>query len=71
MRRLPYLGQIPILGYLFKRRHTVDSTTELIIYLRPVILYPEDQYLPEYFDQKKFKSETEIGKGDQNQEKVP
>jgi general secretion pathway protein D len=42
--QIPGLGNIPGLGELFKSRNDTNSKTELVIFLRPVILNPESQY---------------------------
>jgi general secretion pathway protein D len=36
--RVPFLGQIPILGYLFKTRNESNTKNNLMIFLRPKIL---------------------------------
>jgi general secretion pathway protein D len=42
-RRVPVLGDIPVLGNLFKRKITQHTRTELLIFLTPyVILHPGD-----------------------------
>ncbi len=38
---VPFLGQIPLLGYFFSWRKKVQSTTELVIYVTPHILDEE------------------------------
>ena len=42
--QLPGVGGIPILGELFKARNDTNSKSELVIFLRPVILDGEGQY---------------------------
>lgn len=42
--QIPGLGSIPGLGELFKSRNDTNSKTELVIFLRPVILNQESQY---------------------------
>jgi type IV pilus assembly protein PilQ len=37
---VPVLGNIPLIGYLFKSRESVKERTELIIMLQPRILMP-------------------------------
>lgn len=41
--RIPYLGQIPIIGYLFKQTTIVDNRDELIIFLTPRILHKPNE----------------------------
>ena len=42
-RRVPFLGDIPLLGNLFKRKVTTHARTELLIFLTPyVIQHPGD-----------------------------
>jgi type IV pilus assembly protein PilQ len=40
---VPILGSIPVLGYLFSWRKSLTQTTELVIYVTPHILPPDDQ----------------------------
>ncbi len=41
--KVPILGDIPLLGYAFKRKQKSDTKTELLIFLTPrVILSPDD-----------------------------
>lgn len=42
--QIPGLGSIPGLGELFKSRNDTNKKTELVIFLRPVILNQESQY---------------------------
>ena len=42
--QIPGLGSIPGLGELFKSRNDTNRKTELVIFLRPVILNTESQY---------------------------
>lgn len=42
--QLPGMGGIPFLGELFKARNDKNSKSELVIFLRPVILDQESQY---------------------------
>jgi general secretion pathway protein D len=37
--KIPYLGDIPLLGNLFKHKITTDGKTELIIFLTPYIIH--------------------------------
>jgi len=37
--KIPFLGDIPLLGNLFKRKTKNDSKTELLIFLTPYIIY--------------------------------
>lgn len=37
-KEVPLLGQIPLLGNLFKSRNDTTSKTELVIFLRPVVI---------------------------------
>jgi len=36
--QVPVLGDIPILGYLFKRKETQKRTLELLIFLTPHVM---------------------------------
>lgn len=36
--RVPFVGDIPVLGHLFKNKSTTKNRTELIVFLRPVVL---------------------------------
>ncbi len=42
--QIPGLGNIPVLGQLFKARNDTNTKSELVIFLRPVILNQESQY---------------------------
>ena len=42
--QIPWLGSIPGLGQLFKSRNDTNSKSELVIFLRPVILNQQSQY---------------------------
>ena len=42
--QIPGLGSVPGLGELFKARNDTNGKTELVIFLRPVILNQESQY---------------------------
>jgi type II secretory pathway component GspD/PulD (secretin) len=35
---VPFLGDIPVLEYLFSNRTTTDQNTTLFVFIRPVIL---------------------------------
>ena len=37
--KIPYLGDIPLLGNLFKHKITTEGKTELIIFLTPYIIH--------------------------------
>jgi type IV pilus assembly protein PilQ len=37
-QKLPWLGDIPILGWLFKNNETIDDKTELLIFITPKIV---------------------------------
>jgi type IV pilus assembly protein PilQ len=39
--RTPWMANIPVLGWLFKQRTTLESKDELLIFLNPVIIRPE------------------------------
>jgi len=43
-RRIPGLGDIPLLGELFKHRELADVNTELIVFLTPYVIGPEFDY---------------------------
>ena len=38
VRKVPLLGEIPILGWLFTSKSTTKSTTDLVIFITPTIL---------------------------------
>ncbi len=42
--QIPGIGSVPGLGELFKARNDTNSKTELVIFLRPIILNQESQY---------------------------
>ncbi len=46
-QKVPWLGEIPILGWLFKNRSTEDNKNELLIFITPRILsHTESQIVP-------------------------
>jgi general secretion pathway protein D len=66
-RKVPLLGDIPLLGALFKRKVKTDNKTELLIFLTPhVVMRPEDlshvadeeraklNFAPKTFDKKEM-----------------
>lgn len=42
--RVPLLGDIPLLGHLFRSQQKSDDHTELVILLRPIIVESDDQW---------------------------
>jgi len=40
-RKVPGLGDVPLIGYLFKSKRVLKEKRELIIFLRPRIIHPE------------------------------
>jgi type II secretory pathway component HofQ len=36
--KVPFLGNVPLIGYLFKSRDKTEIKTELVIVLQPVLL---------------------------------
>ena len=36
--KVPFLGDIPVLGYLFRRTNKLDNKTELLIFVTPKIV---------------------------------
>ncbi|MDC0325320.1 hypothetical protein OAM01_01020 [bacterium] len=42
VRKVPLLGDIPILGYAFKKRDKVERDVELMVFLRPVVTRTPD-----------------------------
>ncbi|QSX40162.1 type II and III secretion system protein family protein [Shewanella cyperi] len=45
VNKFPFLGDIPILGELFKSRNFKDDKTELVIFVTPTLVYPgEDSH---------------------------
>jgi pilus assembly protein CpaC len=45
-RRIPLLGDIPILGSLFRSSEFRDSQTELLVIVTPQLVYPSEQQPP-------------------------
>ena len=41
--RFPFLGDIPILGELFKSRNFREAKTELVIFVTPTLVYPGEE----------------------------
>ena len=54
VRKVPLLGDIPILGYAFKKRDKVERDVELMVFLRPVVTrsFEDVQRLVEEVDRK-------------------
>jgi general secretion pathway protein D len=52
--QIPFLGDIPVLGYLFSNRNNMDSSTTLFVFIRPVILRDDK------FADLKFLSESSL-----------
>ena len=42
--RIPGLGDIPVLGHLFRSQQRTDERTELVILLRPVVVDSDEQW---------------------------
>jgi type IV pilus assembly protein PilQ len=36
--KIPFLGDIPVLGYLFKTTNTTVNKTELLVFLTPKVI---------------------------------
>jgi type II secretory pathway component GspD/PulD (secretin) len=43
VQKVPLLGDIPLLGFLFQTRSDTNSNTELVIYIVPHLEYPESR----------------------------
>jgi pilus assembly protein CpaC len=41
--KIPFLGEIPIIGSLFQSREVRDAQTELLVLVTPQLVYPQDQ----------------------------
>jgi len=41
--KIPFLGEIPIIGALFQSREVRDAQTELLVMVTPQLVYPQDQ----------------------------
>ena len=54
LRKTPYLGNIPVFGWLFKKKDNIRREVELMVFLRPkVVRTPEEaQELLEEMDKK-------------------
>ena len=44
--KIPFLGEIPIIGSLFQSREVRDAQTELLVMVTPQLVYPQDQAPP-------------------------
>jgi len=44
--KIPFLGEIPIIGALFQSREVRDAQTELLVMVTPQLVYPQDQAPP-------------------------
>lgn len=41
--KFPFLGDIPVIGELFKSRNFRDKKTELVIFVTPTVVYPGEE----------------------------
>ena len=41
-RQVPFLGSIPVLGWLFKNVEQIKSRSQLLIFVTPTIYYGEE-----------------------------
>jgi type II secretory pathway component HofQ len=41
IRKVPLMGDIPVLGWLFKQKGTQDQKRELVVFLTPTVVYQE------------------------------
>jgi type IV pilus assembly protein PilQ len=41
VRKVPLLGDIPVLGWLFKQKGVQDEKRELVVFLTPTVVYRE------------------------------
>lgn len=76
VKKIPLLGDIPILGNLFRSTDKSKSKTELLVFLTPrVVRTPEDAAKLRQQQQQKFSPQTQdqlkkqIGEGDGNENK--
>jgi Flp pilus assembly secretin CpaC len=44
--KIPFLGEIPIIGALFQSREVRDAQNELLVMVTPQLVYPQDQAPP-------------------------
>ena len=58
--KIPFLGDIPLLGNLFKRKTKTDGRTELIIFLTPHII-PAPTQMAALTESEREKSEASKG----------
>jgi len=54
IRRIPILGEIPVLEYLFSSREIIETQSTLFVFLRPVILRQDN------FDDLRFYSRADV-----------
>ncbi len=53
VQKVPILGSIPILGHLFKSTRTTKLKTNLMVFIRPVILHSDEEI--DYYSSRKYK----------------
>ena len=46
MRKVPLLGDMPLIGWLFKQRETSEDGSELVVFVTPSILRGADGNIP-------------------------
>jgi type II secretory pathway component GspD/PulD (secretin) len=42
-RKVPFLGDVPLLGHLFRSKHSIKEKTEIVIFITPYILTDESR----------------------------
>jgi type IV pilus assembly protein PilQ len=43
VRKVPFFGDIPLLGYLFKQRENFETGRELVVFVTPTVLKTVDK----------------------------
>ena len=68
--RVPGLGRIPILGYLFQSKRFADGESELVIFVTPVIVTAQDSPLNARGNSVDEQAQKYLGPPPQNPEPV-
>jgi len=59
-RKLPLVGDLPLVGPLFRHYETLESNTELIIFITPEVI--DEESMPAETEKAEVKMESMLGK---------
>lgn len=61
IQKVPLLGDIPVLGALFRSRNFLDKQTELVVFVTPTVVTPQASGLVDRIHQTKIRLEQQLG----------